>query len=77
MPDSIVLQIQNVDPASTREERNYNTLDLLMTKSQALVLANYLAKAASGDLAPRKPSLWRRILSKSDRSFVAPSKGHR
>lgn len=66
MPDSIVLQLQNVDPGATREERNFNTLDLLMTKSQAMVLANYLAKVASGELASPKRSIWSRIFNKSE-----------
>ena len=59
--DSLVVQLQSIEPGS-QETRTVDTLDVLMTKSQAMVLANYLSRIASDEVPNARGSLWQRLL---------------
>jgi hypothetical protein len=58
----LVVQLQTRPPSATTQDEAYHTNDILMTPSQALVLAEYLTKIANGRWPVHKRSLWKRML---------------
>ena len=61
----LVVQLQTLSPGKDTKHDAYDTLDVMMTPSQALVLAQYLTKIADGRTPPIKRSVWKRLLGKN------------
>lgn len=57
----LVVQFQTLPPGRTEGAGVYDTNDIMMTRNQALVLAEYLTKIASGSPKPSKKGIWKRL----------------
>lgn len=57
----LVVQLQTLPPGRTAGAGVYDTNDIMMTRNQALVLAEYLTKIASGSPKTPREGVWKRL----------------